>query len=414
VKLPLSALVLIVLAAAAPSASPPVVPGISVLLEDSLGLVQGKRVALLTNQTGVDEHGVSDIDRLARAPGVNLVALASPEHGIRGTVDRQFVASGIDSSTGLPVYSLYGATVLAPPDSLLARIDVLVIDLQDVGTRTWTYVASVVAAMRAAGAQTGGHVQVVVLDRPNPITGTRAQGPILDSALPTRPYALYPMPLRHGLTMGELALFYNDVLGLHADLHVIPVRGWRRGMWFQETGLPWVRPSPNLPDLTSVLLYPAIVPFEGTNVSVGRGTDRAFQQIGAPWLDATRVLARLTTLHVKGVAFSETSFTPVAPTDGKYAGKVVRGISVAVTDRDQVDVGRLADALLWAIARANGDSLHLDTLAVDLRLGSGALRRALVSGSVNGVPTNPNRAAADEAHRAHEFALRTRRYWLYH
>jgi uncharacterized protein YbbC (DUF1343 family) len=387
---------------------PPVVPGISVLLEDSLGLVQGKRVALLTNQTGIDEHGVSDIDRLARAPGVRLVALASPEHGIRGTVDRQFIANGIDSSTGLPVYSLYGATVLAPPDSLLARIDVLVIDLQDVGTRTWTYVASVVAAMRAAGAQAGpAHVEVVVLDRPNPITGTRVQGPMLDSSLPTRPYALYPMPLRHGMTMGELARFYNDVLQLHADLHVIPARGWRRSVWFQETGLPWVRPSPNLPDLTSVLLYPAIVPFEGTNVSVGRGTDRAFQQLGAPWLDAHRTVEALNTLHVKGVRFAQRSFTPVAPTDGKYAGKPLNGVAIDVTDRDQLDVGQLAAALLWAVARTNGDSLRLDTLAVDLRLGSGAARRALVAGA------DPNRIAADEARAARDFARRTRRYWLY-
>jgi uncharacterized protein YbbC (DUF1343 family) len=407
VKLTISALLLLV-AVARPAASRggiTVLPGISVLLEDSLGLVQGKRIALLTNQTGIDEHGVSDIDRLAHAPGVRLMALCSPEHGIRGTVDRQFVANGTDSATGLPVYSLYGATVLAPPDSLLARIDVLVIDLQDVGTRTWTYVASMVASLRAAAA---AHVTVVVLDRPDPITGTHVQGPILDSTLPSRPYALYPMPLRHGLTMGELALFYNDVLRLGADLHVVPARGWRRGAWFQETGLPWVRPSPNLPDLTSVLLYPAVVPFEGSNVSVGRGTDRAFQQLGAPWLDARRAVAALRTLSVPGVRFHDTTFTPLAPTDGKFAGQTVPAVAITVTDRDQVDAGRLGAALLWALARVGGDSLRLDTLAVDLRLGSGAVRRALIRGA------DPNRVAADEANGIRAFEKRARRYWLYH
>jgi uncharacterized protein YbbC (DUF1343 family) len=375
------------------------------LLEDSLGLVQGKRIALLTNQTGIDEHGVSDIDRLAHAPGVRLVALCSPEHGIRGTVDRQFVENGVDSATGLPIYSLYGAAAVAPPDSLLERIDVLVIDLQDVGTRTWTYVGSMVYALRAAAA---AHVAVVVLDRPNPITGARVQGPLLDNALPSRAYALYPMPLRHGLTMGELALFYNDALSLHATLHVVPVRGWRRDAWFEDTGLPWVRPSPNLPSLASVLLYPALVPFEGSNLSVGRGTPHAFEQLGAPWLDARATVAALDRLSLAGVRFTADTFTPVAPTDGKYAGRTLPAVRITVTDRDNVDVGRLGAALLWATSRTGGDSLRLDTLAVDLRLGSGAVRRALVAGA------DPNRVAAGEAAAIVAFEHRARRYWLYH
>jgi uncharacterized protein YbbC (DUF1343 family) len=403
VKLTIPALLL--LAVAARPAPPSVVPGISVLLEDSLGLVQGKRIALLTNQTGIDEHGVSDIDRLAHAPGVRLVALCSPEHGIRGTVDRQFVANGIDSATGLPIYSLYGAAAVAPPDSLLRRIDVLVIDLQDVGTRTWTYVGSMVYALRAAA---GVHVTVIVLDRPNPITGTRMQGPILDSTLPKHAFALYPMPLRHGLTMGELALFYNDVLGLHADLHVMPARGWQRGIWFEETGLPWVRPSPNLPSLTSVLLYPALVPLEGTNVSVGRGTPLAFQQFGAPWLDARRTVAALDGLSLGGVQFTVDTFTPIAPTDHKYPGRTLPAVRVTVTDRDKVDAGRVAVALLWAIRRTGGDSLKLDTLAVDLLLGNGAVRRALIGGA------DPNRVADDQVAGDSAFEQRARRYWLYH
>jgi uncharacterized protein YbbC (DUF1343 family) len=369
-------------------------PGITVLLEDSVDLIRGKRVALLTNQTGVDRSGTSDIALLAHgaraaAADVHLVLLFSPEHGIGGAEDKTGVPGGRDPATALPIVSLYGETTLAPPDSALHGLDALVIDLQDVGSRTWTYVAAMVYAMQSA-ART--HLPVIVLDRPNPLTGSRVEGPILDSALAhsepsapgrnARPYALYPIPLRHGLTMGELALFYNDVLGLRADLHVIPVRGWRREVWFDETGLPWVRPSPNLPSARSVLLYPALVAFESSNLSVGRGTAAPFEWIGAPWLDAERVikLLRDRDLGGGGVQFAVESFTPERPTDGKYGGRHIPGIHVEVTARDQVQVARVAAALLWAIAKTHPDSLRLDTLGFDTRLGSAVARRALLRG----------------------------------
>ena len=264
-------------------------PGISVLLSERIGLVQGRRVALLTNQTGIDEHGTSDIELLttdARATKarVQLVALFSPEHGIRGTEDRKFVESERDAKSGLMVHSLYGARTLAPPDSLLRGLETLIVDLQDIGTRTWTFAGITIYATRAAARN---HIPILVLDRPNPITGSRTDGPLLDAALasaddptPDRPgkaHALYPVPLRHGMTMGELAQYFNAMLKLGAELTVVPARGWRRSEWFDETGLPWVRPSPNLPTLTSALLYPALVAFEATNLSVGRGTGEAFQ-----------------------------------------------------------------------------------------------------------------------------------------
>lgn len=382
------------------------------LLEDSVALVHGKRIALLTNQTGVDEHGTSDIDLLAtsplaRAAGVQLVALCSPEHGIRGTQDRASIASGTDSATGLPIYSLYSAaTVLPPPDSLLARIDVLVIDLQDVGTRTWTYVGSMIYALQAASR---AKLTVVVLDRPNPLTGTRAEGVILDPRLANlaRPYALYPMPLRHGLTMGELARFYNDTLGIGADLHVVPASGWERWEWFDQTGLPWVRPSPNLPSLMSVLLYPALVPFEGSNLSVGRGTPDAFQQLAAPWLDAAGTAAMLNSRAMPGVRFEPDTIVPVAPTDGKYAGQRLPALRVVVTDREQVDVGRVGAALLWAVARTGRDSLRLNTAVFDLRFGDAALRAALVAGN------DPDRVIDQTGPAVVEFERRTRRFRLY-
>jgi uncharacterized protein YbbC (DUF1343 family) len=394
-------------------------PGVTVLLQDSIQLVRGKRVGLLTNQTGIDRSGTPDADLFVRsrpavAAGVKLVALFSPEHGLRGMEDRQFVAGGTDTSTRVPVYSLYGATVLEPPDSLLRGLDVLVIDLQDIGTRTWTYVASMVYAMRAASRV---HLPVVVLDRPNPLTGVHADGPMLDSVLanaeagapgrPARPYALAPTPLRHGLTMGELALYYDDVLGLHADLHVVPARNWRRALWFDETGLPWVRPSPNLPSPTSALIYPALVAFEGTNVSVGRGTDDAFQRLGAPWLDARRVSRLLADREMPGVKFEAEDFTPRAPTDGKYGGRQIPGVRIVVTDRDAFNAGRVSAALLWAIGRVHADSLHLDTLAFDLRFGSSAARVALLRGE------DPDAVIDRQLPAVVAFAERVKRYELY-
>jgi uncharacterized protein YbbC (DUF1343 family) len=381
-------------------------PGITVLLQDSMALVRGKRIALITNQTGVNERGVSDIDLLARAD-LHLVRIFSPEHGLRGREDRSFVGNTVDSSTGIPVYSLYGKTVLAPPDSLLTDLDFLVFDLQDVGVRTWTYVGTLMKALRSCARL---HVPIIVLDRPNPLTGSHVQGAILDSAIADTagPFALYPMPLRHGLTMGELARFYNDTLALHAALHVIPARGWRRDLWWDETHLVFVPPSPNLPSLESEIVYPAVVPFESTNLSVGRGTPEAFQQLGAPWLDAPAVVSQLASLGLLGVRFRPTEFTPDHPSDGKYGGRRLSAVRIEVTDRDRLDVGRAGAALLWAVAKVNRDSLRIDTLGFDLRFGSGALRAILMQGA------DPD-AALDKTIPADlAFERRSRRFWLYH
>jgi uncharacterized protein YbbC (DUF1343 family) len=367
-------------------------PGITVLLDDSIALVRGKKVGLLTNQTGVDERGRSDIDLLASDPRamaakVRLVALFSPEHGIRGNEDRTNIASGIDARSGLPVYSLYRATTIAPPDSLLRQLDVLVFDLQDIGTRTWTYVGSLVYAMRAA-ART--HVPIVVLDRPSPLSGEGASGPMLDSSLanpeehtrarPARPFALYPFPLRHGMTMGEMARFYNGELGIGADLHVVPVAGWKRSEWFDQTGLPWVKPSPNMPSLTSALLYPSVVAFEATNLSVGRGTPEPFEHLGAPWLDPKAVIALLEEQELAGVRFEAQSFTPVRPGDAKYPSTRLPGIRIIVEDRDRLQSGRLGATLLWAVAKVHGNALRIRLPDFDLLFGSSAAREALLRG----------------------------------
>ena len=394
-------------------------PGITVLLDDSVHLIRGRRIALLTNQTGVDARGVPDIDLLATDPrataaGARLVALFSPEHGIRGTEDREGLANGVDEKTGLVIHSLYGSGTSAFPDSTLRGVDVLVFDLPEVGTRTWTFVGNLVYALRAV--KRNG-VTRVVLDRPAPITGEHREGPMLDSALanpeeptPQRPglaYALWPFPLRHGMTMGELALFYNAELGIGADLRVVPMSGWRRAMWFDETGLPWIRPSPSIHSLTSALLYPALVPLEGTNVSVGRGTAAGFQRVGAPWLDARRVAAMLEERELPGVRFEAERFTPVDPGDRKYGGIEIPGVRLVVTDRDRVNVGRVGAAIFWALARTAPDSFRVTPRSVDLRLGKSSVREALMAG------TDPDEVIDRTVPEVVAFGQRARRYFIY-
>ena len=395
-----------------------VAPGITVLLDERLSLIRGKRIALLTNQTGIDANGTSDIELLrgpiAQNAGVVLVKLFSPEHGIRGTEDREGIESGIDARSGLPVHSLYTTGTIGPPDSLVRDIDAIVFDLQDIGTRTWTYVGSMIYAMRAAARR---HLPIIVLDRPNPITGDHVDGPMLDTALSNaeehtsqrsaKPYALYPFPLRHGMTMGELALFYNSVLGINAPLHVMPAAGWRREMWFDQTGLPWVRPSPNLPTLTTALVYPSLVAFEASNVSVGRGTNDAFQRFGAPWLNAPRVAQLLNDRHLPGVRFVVDSFTPRNPGDSKYNGQRIAGVRIDVPDRDKVRSGRLGAAILWAIATTNRDSLQIRTRAFDERFGSAAAREAILAGSDPDVAVERTQPAVDA------FLRDARRFFLY-
>jgi uncharacterized protein YbbC (DUF1343 family) len=367
-------------------------PGITVLLEKRVGLIQHRRVALVTNQAGQDEKGRSDIDLLREDPRatkarVQLVALFAPEHGIRGTEDHSDVANEVDARSGLIVHSLFGGQTVGPPDSLLAGIETLIVDLPDIGTRTWTFTGVMLYSRRAAARH---HIPILVLDRPNPITGTRTEGPLLDSALanpedpapghPGKAFALYPVPLRHGMTMGELALMFNDRLKIGADLTVVPMEGWKRSSWYDETGLKWVRPSPNLPSLTSALIYPALVAFEATNVSVGRGTADSFQQVGAPWMKAREMVELLRDRGIPGVKFEAGHFTPNAPTDGKYAGQSVPGVKIVVTDRDRVSAARVGAALLWAIVQTSRDSLKIRDAGFDERFGAARVREALLNG----------------------------------
>lgn len=350
-------------------------PGIDVLFSDSLALVRHARLGLVTNQAGVDAAGVSDVVRL-RGGGLELVSLFSPEHGFRGAAAPGApVSNGVDSVTGLPIYSLYGQNT-APTQAMLAGVDVLLVDLQDVGARYYTYLATTIGVMRAA-ARDGK--RVVLLDRPNPIGGA-VQGNVLDTAF-TSFVGILPIPMRHGMTLGELARLANAELGLGADLTVVPVMGWSPAMALDQTGLPFIPPSPNLRSLEALFHYPGICLFEGTNLSVGRGTDHAFEQVGAPWMDTTKVLARLRAAHLPGVRFAGVRFRPKKPGDAKYPDIRVAGIRLTVTDRTTYDPTATAVAMMAVIRDVHPDQFRWSAGQFDRLAGTSALRVDLASGA---------------------------------
>jgi uncharacterized protein YbbC (DUF1343 family) len=354
----------------------PVRPGLDVLLADSAHLVSGRRVGLVTNQGGIDRAGRHAVERL-RAAGIRLTALFSPEHGFRGAAaPGQAVASSVDSATGLPIYILYCAS-RAPGGAMLDGVDVLLVDLPDVGARYFTYISTTLEVMRAAAAR---DLPVVVLDRPNPLGGALIQGNVLDPDARSFVGAL-SVPMRHGLTLGEQALLGNRELGIAARLSVVPAAGWRRQADAFDTALPFVPPSPNLQDPESLFHYPGTCLFEGTALSVGRGTDAAFRQVGAPWLDTAAVLARVRSAGLPGVAFEGVTFTPRAPGDGKYADTTLAGVRLVLRDRAVYDPARAAVALLAAIRAVHPDRIGFLPAGFDRLAGGPALREALEAGS---------------------------------
>jgi uncharacterized protein YbbC (DUF1343 family)/CubicO group peptidase (beta-lactamase class C family) len=334
----------------APATRPaaPVLTGIDVLKAEQFALVRGKRVGLVTNHTGRSRDGTSTIDVLRAAPGVTLVSLFSPEHGIRGILDAA-VPSTRDEATGLPIHSLYGDTRRPTPE-MLAGLDTILIDVQDIGARFYTYTTTLAYVMEEA-ARRG--IQVVVLDRPNPIDGFDVEGPIQeDAALGFTGY--FPMPVRHGMTIGELARLFNGERRIGAPLVVVPMKNWTRDQWFDATGLEWVNPSPNMRNLNQATLYPGIGAIEYANLSVGRGTETPFEQVGAPWIDGVRLAEMLNARHLPGLRVYPTSFTPASST---YAGARCRGVFLVVTDRDALRPVRVGLELLAAVARMHGAEL---------------------------------------------------------
>ncbi|MCI0338961.1 MAG: DUF1343 domain-containing protein [Acidobacteria bacterium] len=305
--------------------SPPVLNGIDVLARDGFKLLQGKRVGLITNHTGRDQDGNSTIDLLFKAPEVELVALFSPEHGIRGMLDQEKIANTNDEKTGLPIYSLYGET-RKPTAEMLKDIDTLVFDIQDIGARFYTYVSTMGMAMEEAARN---NITFVVLDRVNPINGNDVEGPLADAEKLSF-IAYHQIPVRHGMTAGELAQLFNRERNTNADLKIVRVEDWKRTEWFDETGLTWINPSPNMRSLTQATLYPGVCLLEPTNVSVGRGTDTPFEVLGAPWIDGRRLADALNKANLPGVRFVPVRFTPNASV---HKDAECGGINIIINDR---------------------------------------------------------------------------------
>ncbi len=303
-----------------------VLTGIDVLRRDGFRQLKGRKVGLITNQTGIARDGAHALQLLHESDAVELVALFSPEHGLEGKLDVARISDTRHDGSGLPVYSLYGKTRRPTPE-MLKDVDTLVFDIQDIGARFYTYISTMGEAMQAAAER---KIRFVVLDRPNPINGVDVTGPILDPGRESF-VAFYRLPVRHGMTVGELAMLFNAKLDLKLDLQVIQVEGWRRSDYFDATGLPWVNPSPNMRSLAEAILYPGIGLLETTNLSVGRGTDTPFEIIGAPWLDGVRLARELTALELPGVRFVPVEFTPDS---SKCSGELCRGINVVIVDRE--------------------------------------------------------------------------------
>ncbi|MFC1287942.1 exo-beta-N-acetylmuramidase NamZ family protein [Bacillus paralicheniformis] len=300
-------------------------PGIEVIMKKQ-SILKGKRVGLITNPTGVNSALISSIDLLHQAPGIELTALYGPEHGVRGDAQAgDKVDSYIDEKTGLPVYSLYGDTRKPTPE-MLKNVDVLLFDIQDVGTRFYTYIYTMAYAMEAA--KENG-IPFIVLDRPNPQNGLKVEGPVLDPNYSSF-VGMYPIPLKHGMTAGELAKLFNDEFNIGADLTVIKMKGWKRQMFFEDTGLPFVLPSPNMPTPDTGIVYPGTGLIEGTNMSEGRGTTKPFELIGAPYMKSTELAEKLNGLKLPGVRFRAASFTP---TFSKHQNKLCHGVELYVTNR---------------------------------------------------------------------------------
>ncbi len=380
--------------------------GIDVLEETKFAALHPARggaprsIGLLTNQTGVDSEGRRTIDVLANVPGISLDAIFSPEHGVTGTLDTTDIKNAKDAATGVAVYSVYGASDAArhPPIDVLKRLDAVVIDLADVGARFYTYETTVGYFLEAA-AKAG--IEVVVLDRPNPITGSFVQGPVSDEGRENFTN-YFSEPPRHGMTLGELAKMFNAERHIGARLDVIAMEGWQPGDWFDSTGLGWVNPSPNLRDLTEAELYPGVALIEGTNVSVGRGTDTPFEVVGAPWIKSRELAAYLNGRGIQSVRFVPIVFTPSA---SNFAGERCEGVNLMVLDRNTLDSPELGIELASALHRLYPNDFKMERMA-DLLVNQ-AVFEAIEAGE------DPRRIAEDWQDRLERFVRLREKYLLY-
>lgn len=328
-----------------------VLNGIDILREQDFRLLAGKRVGLITNHTGLAADGTTSIDLLYGSKSCKLMFMLSPEHGIRGTMDSK-VNSSVDEKTALPVYSLYGDN-RRPTAEMLQNIDALVFDVQDVGTRFYTYITTMAYCMEEAAK---AKIPFYVLDRPNPIGGVRVEGPMLDPDK-TSFTGYMPLPVRHGMTVGEIARYFNTEKKIGVQLHVVPMKGWSRSYYFWDTGQLWVNPSPNMRTMMAAILYPGVCLLESANVSVGRGTDMPFEILGAPWIDPRRFAAELESTGIPGVRAVPIFFTPSADI---YQGKTCGGVSLTITDTEKLNSVLLGLSLISALHKLYRDEFKMD------------------------------------------------------
>ena len=378
--------------------------GIDVLERNNFDPVRGvsgkKKIGLLTNQTGLDSQGRRTIDVLAHADGISLDAIFSPEHGVTGTLDTTDVGNMKDAATGIPVYSVYGATDAArrPSPDVLKQFDAIVVDIQDAGVRFYTYETTLGYFLEGA-AKAG--VEVFVLDRPDPVTGSFVQGPMPDPGRES--FVSYgAVPVRHGMTMGELAKMYNSERNINAKLTIIPIEGWMRGDWFDSTALGWVNPSPNLRSLTEATLYPGVALVEGTNVSVGRGTETPFELLGAPWIHGRELAQYLNAREISGVRFVPVSFTPNA---SNYAGQKCEGVNIVVVERNAFDAPELGIELASALHKLYPEQFHMERM-IELLLNQ-RVYDALTQG------VDPRRIAEDWREPLERFQEIRQKYLIY-
>ena len=357
--------------------------GDEVLVQKYLSLIKGKTIGLITNQSGRLSDGRDVIDVLDKIPGVKLVALFSPEHGIRGQASAgEKVTSNVDEKTGVPIYSLYGKTNKPTPE-MLKGIDVLLYDIQDVGTRFYTFISTLDLSLEAAAEN---HIEFIVLDRPDMMRANLVDGPLLLDSLRSF-IGIQPITSVYGMTPGEFATMINDAHmlkdGVKADLKVVKMENYRRSMWYDQTGLKWVTPSPNLPDMNAVEVYGGNVLFEATNVSEGRGTEHPFETIGAPFINSRQLVDLLNEQHVPGVRYEPVDFTPrsfpwaVKP---KYEGEVCHGVKIIVAERNVFKPVEAGVTLVWAIHKLYPDSFKMHGRGFDLRAGTPEVRTMIDKG----------------------------------
>jgi len=378
--------------------------GIDVLEKHGFDVLQvegrKKKIGVVTNQTGIDSEGRRTIDVLAQAPGVDLVAIFSPEHGVTGTLDTTDVANSKDAATGVPVYSVYGSkdAMRRPPPEVMKTLDAVVFDIQDAGVRFYTYETTLGYFLEGA-AQAG--VEVIVLDRPDPITGAFVQGPVSDPGREN--FNNYGnVPVRQGMTMGELAKMFNAERKINAKLTVVPMEGWQRGDWFDSTGLLWVNPSPNLRSVTEAGLYPGVGLIEGTNVSVGRGTDTPFELLGAPWMKGKELAAYLNARGIAGVRFVPVTFTPTA---SNYSGQKCEGVNLILTERNALDGPELGIELATALKKLYPADFKMERITELL------VNQATFDGLVAG--KDPRRIAQDWQEELEKFEVIRKKYLIY-